>query len=207
MSLRQTQVLTSKVSASAIGFTLVELILVIAVIALLVSLLVPALGRARAEADLVKCRARLKSLGLALAVYADNQGGDYPLAERCHNPQLGLVQTVGDYVQEVELFYCPANTETDQTYRQDNVAAGRIGYFYFSCEQRPSNLDTAMFLRRSVTWPRNLSRRSQVGTWLASDIWFSGTPTAHRWYKRGVNYLTTDQSVGFVAESIRSRFR
>lgn len=194
-------------SRSPGGFTLVELIVVVAVIAILISLLVPVLGRARSEAETVKCRANLKSLGLALNLYAQNNNQDYPVAERCHNPHLDLLELTAGYVNPPELFYCPANTEPDQTYTPANVAAGNISYFYFCAEKRPTNLDTAAFLQRSVPWPRHLSTNSSPGTWLACDIWYSGLPTAHRWYKRAVNYLTTDQAVGFVPESIRSTFK
>ena len=189
------------------AFTLVELIVVTAIVALLVSLLVPVVGQARSEAELVKCRATLKSLGLALSLYAQNNNEAYPVAERLHNPQLKLLQITADYVRQPELFYCPANTEPNETYTPANVAAGNISYFYFCCEKSPTNLDTAAFLRRSVPWPRYLSRNSAAGTWLACDIWYSAVPTAHRWYKKGVNYLTTDQAVGFVPESIRSTFK
>ena len=189
------------------GFTLVELIVVVAIIALLVSLLIPVVGRARSEAELVKCRATLKSLGLALNLYAQNNNEAYPISERLHNPHLNLIQTTADYVREPELFYCPSNKKSDETYSLSNVADGNISYFYFCCEKKPTNLDTAAFLQRSVKWPRYLSRNSSLGTWLACDIWYSGLPTAHSWYKRGVNYLTTDQAVGFVTDSIRSIFK
>ena len=66
------------------AFTLVELIVVIAIVALLVSLLVPVVGQARDEAELVKCRARLKNLGLALNLYAENNSQAYPCAQRLH---------------------------------------------------------------------------------------------------------------------------
>jgi prepilin-type N-terminal cleavage/methylation domain-containing protein/prepilin-type processing-associated H-X9-DG protein len=60
------------------GFTLVELLVVIGIIALLVSILLPALNRVRAQATSIKCLANLRSIGQAIVVYANNNKGSLP---------------------------------------------------------------------------------------------------------------------------------
>src|SRR2546426_10169292 len=59
------------------GFTLVELLVVIAVIAILAALLLPALAKAKASAQSAACKSNLRQLGLALNMYVDDWG-KYP---------------------------------------------------------------------------------------------------------------------------------
>src|SRR5688500_17279176 len=57
------------------AFTLVELLVVIGIIALLISVLMPALSRAREQANSIKCLSNMKQIGIALLMYAEQHKG------------------------------------------------------------------------------------------------------------------------------------
>ncbi|MEZ6191608.1 MAG: type II secretion system protein [Phycisphaerales bacterium] len=60
------------------GFTLIELLVVISIIALLVGILLPALGAARRSAQDLKCGSNIRQLGIGLTSYATDYSGNYP---------------------------------------------------------------------------------------------------------------------------------
>ncbi|MEW6249460.1 MAG: type II secretion system protein [Planctomycetota bacterium] len=79
------------------AFTLIELLVVIAIIALLVSLLLPSLVRARAEGRRAKCASNLHQIGLALTYYAHDNADWYPSQSRRPGDDYNLVWEYGGY--------------------------------------------------------------------------------------------------------------
>lgn len=90
-----------KDSRNGRGFTLIELLVVIAIIAVLVSLALPTLAKARRAAAVTKCLSNLRSLQMAQAMYADAHRGyliDVGLAHGgVGDPSLSWVRTLAEY--------------------------------------------------------------------------------------------------------------
>lgn len=78
------------------GFTLVELLVVIGIIALLISILIPVLGRARDQANKTACISNLRQVMLAFMGYANANKDMCPFGSRSDNP--GGVDLVEDWV-------------------------------------------------------------------------------------------------------------
>ena len=76
---------------NVLGFTLVELLVVISIIALLLATLMPALGKARESAKTVMCAANLKQQGLASDMYSQNNS-DALVPERAYSVPIAQAQ-------------------------------------------------------------------------------------------------------------------
>src|ERR1700722_15653705 len=77
------------------GFTLVEILVVIAIIGVLLAFLLPALEKAREQANSVRCANNLSQIGMALLMYGQDNHGQFPRTTYATAPSTTMVFDTG----------------------------------------------------------------------------------------------------------------
>lgn len=141
------------------AFTLVELLVVISIIAVLLAVLIPAMNKAREQAQVTVCASNLKQNQLSLSFYANENKGYWPKTDYgWHTPQFYVLNTANvngplyylwltGYVPEPKSWYCPGSfryTFEDNWVKQNGKWHPRWGGAASSYEYR---------MRLAYYWP------------------------------------------------------
>jgi len=126
------------------GFTLVELLVVISVIGLLMGILIPAMGKARAAANRTYCMSNLRQIGVAFRAYLDDNRDIFPLC--CAEPWditnttdplylPPITKVLGPILKEPKVFICKADNV-----KKYYLMVGNTSYYYKGRPQPPTPL-------------------------------------------------------------------
>jgi prepilin-type processing-associated H-X9-DG protein len=157
---------------------------VIAIIAILAAMLLPALGRAKEAAKKTHCTSNLRNMGMAMLIYADdNEGyiprGNDPVWWQVLTPMLGG-RTRNDY-RKMKIFTCPSYPDKRQiigyvvnawtfTSPKDMVGSEQLGLTRVSKLQRPT--DTVYFAdNENGSWRPIITSVNTIGAIELNDVW------------------------------------
>jgi prepilin-type N-terminal cleavage/methylation domain-containing protein/prepilin-type processing-associated H-X9-DG protein len=124
------------------GFTLVELLVVIGIVALLIALLFPVLSKAREAANRTKCLSNLRTIGQAMFVYANNNhdrlpNGNDAITWSDDDAANWVMKNFADEVSAGRVFRCPSDRNEEEpdvieTAYQNEPRSARISYEFYS---------------------------------------------------------------------------
>jgi prepilin-type N-terminal cleavage/methylation domain-containing protein len=150
------------------AFTLIELLVVIAVVALLIGLLVPALGKARRAGREVKCLANLRSIQMGQLAYCDDYKGYLADVGLPHggtgDPRLSFIYTLSEYFGSLPRAYDPSSPAEDSFTPEVLRSPGDASRFWLTRDGGQQDASSGVWRKTSYGMNNYLSRTYNPGT-------------------------------------------
>lgn len=204
------------------GFTLVELLTVVAVIAVLAALLLPAVSRARENGQRASCINNLRQIGIAFNVYLLEHRDTYPAAQDpIHSDPAywlwmgrGWRMLLSPYIpgdkEKPGVFFCPSDQRSSSAEVFERTSYAYSMAFYHSPEQidgmtSPADTYSPERVRESIPQRhaavRHPTKKIIVGEWYSNHLAWTNDPGWFGWGGKRL-FLFADGHVEFLDASI-----
>jgi prepilin-type N-terminal cleavage/methylation domain-containing protein len=147
------------------AFTLIELLIVIAIIAILAALLFPVFSRAQAKAQQGACLNNLKELQLGVTLYEGDFDGRYLPYGTGQDIWQGLLLP---YVKNAQLYLCPNDPNQSSVWHGPHAAISACSYGYNNQHRACSDLDGAV-VDTCITYPAEMFCLADATSWTLAD--------------------------------------
>ena len=129
--------------AGGAGFSLLELLLVVAILAILGSLYWRGTSRSESKQQLKNCEKNLQKLFIAMEIFANDHAGKFPAAPAARTSAEALDGLVPRYTVDTSAFICPAGKDAALP-AGEAIAKRKISYAYYVGRRRTDTAEALM---------------------------------------------------------------